>query len=128
MAKFDLNTYRLYPYNNIKLPKTKGNLIIFYSPIDFEMYGESRLRIPLDIHADLEDNEVLIIFPSDEIATNLGITLSNGCEIIDGAMNDGIERNIILKFMKSTPGYTRILANAEIAKGIIIKYSKKRGK
>lgn len=130
MAKWEIvsDKYRKNKGIRIKLPKRGTELSAGYdlfSPVDFEVpaYGDSPLMF-LDIKAQIDDNQVLLLFPRSSQGSR-GITLANTIGVIDAdyynnLANDG---NIGIQLRNSGSHPMFISAGDRIGQAILMNFS-----
>ena len=83
-------------YEEIKLPKraTKGSAgHDFYAPFDIEIKPNEQVLIPTGIHASMQEDYVLMLFPRSSLGFKYRLQLNNTVGIIDSdyyyANNEG---------------------------------------
>lgn len=130
MRKFEIvkDECRKFKDEEIILPKrgTKGSAAYdFYTPCDIFIPARGKTAIiPTDIKAQMEEDEVLLLFIRSSIGIKKGIVLSNGTGVIDSSYfenpdNDG---NIGISLLNTTDEDVIIEKNDRIMQGMFVKY------
>ena len=96
----------------------------FISPIDIIIPAREMAKIPTGIKAQMNEDEVLSIYPRSSIGFKTGISLSNTVGIIDSDFynNPDNEGHIFIKFYNPTDRDYQINIGDKIAQGIFTKY------
>lgn len=96
----------------------------FISPIEITVPAHQMAKIPTGIKAQMNDNEVLYIYPRSSIGFKTGIRLANTVGIVDSDYynNENNEGHIFIKFYNPTDNDYKINIGDKIAQGIFATY------
>ena len=130
MRKFEVvkDECRKFKDEEIILPKrgTKGSAAYdFYSCCDITIPANGRTEIiATDIKAQMEEDEVLLLFVRSSVGIKRGIVLSNGTGIIDSSyyQNPDNDGNIGVSLLNTTNEEITIKKGERIMQGLFVKY------
>ena len=130
MRRFEVvkDECRKFKDEEIILPKrgTKGSAAYdFYTCCDIVIPANGRTGIiATDVKAQMEDDEVLLLFVRSSVGIKRGIVLSNGTGVIDSSYYGNIDNdgNIGVSLLNTTDEEIIIKKNERIMQGIFVKY------
>ena len=98
----------------------------FYAPIDFTIYPNQTLIIPMDVKVNMDYDEVLLLFIRSSVGIKRKIIITNGTGVIDSTYynnpdNDG---NICGAFTNIGNTAQVFKKGDRIMQGVFIKYLK----
>ena len=96
----------------------------FYSPVDFTLYPNQTLIIPMDVKVCMEPDEVLLLFIRSSVGIKKRIIITNGTGVIDSTYynnpdNDG---NICGAFTNIGQTAQEFKKGDRIMQGVFVKY------
>lgn len=96
----------------------------FTSPIEIVVPARKMAKIPTGIKAQMNEDEILSIYPRSSIGFKTGIRLANTVGIVDSDYynNEDNEGHIFIKFYNPTDDDYEIHIGDKIAQGIFTKY------
>ena len=96
----------------------------FYSPIAITIPAHEMVAIPTGIKAQMEDDEVLSIYPRSGIGFKTGIRLANTVGIIDSDYydNEDNEGHIWIRIQNEGDKEVYLKKDEAIVQGIFLKY------
>lgn len=96
----------------------------FVSPIGITIKAHEMAKIPTGIKVQMEDDDLLSIYPRSSIGFKTGIRLANTIGIVDADYynNPDNEGHIWIKFFNPTDDDYEINIGDKIAQGIFTKY------
>lgn len=130
MRKFEKvkDEFRKFKEEEIIMPRrgTIGSAAYdFHTPCDIVVPANGKTGIiATDVKAQMEDDEVLLLFVRSSVGIKKGIVLSNGTGVIDSSYfsnldNDG---NIGVSLLNTTDKEVVIKKGERIMQGIFVKY------
>ena len=130
MRKFEVvkDECRKFKDEEIILPKrgTKGSAAYdFYACCDILIPANSRTGIiATDVKAQMEEDEVLLLFVRSSIGIKKGIVLSNGTGVIDSSYYNNIDNdgNIGISLLNTTNEDITIQKGDRVMQGMFVKY------
>lgn len=115
-------------YEDIKIPErstSKSAGYDFYSPIDIDIPPCSMAKIPLGIKAEIEDDDVLLMFIRSSIAIKNAVQLMNNVGVIDADYYNNVDNEgHIWAALYNVNAFKpfHISKGQKICQGIIVKY------
>lgn len=115
-------------YANLKLPKraTKGSAgYDFYSPVDFYLYPGETITLPTGIRCQMNENQVLLLFPRSGMGFKCRLQLNNTVGVIDsdyyGSDNEG---HIMAKITNDSneDKVIRVARGTAFMQGVFLRY------
>ena len=96
----------------------------FYAPKDIVIYPHEGTSIATHIKANMEQDEVLMLFVRSSIGIKRGLTLANGTGIIDSSYynNPENEGNIMCVLYNNTDKMQVVKEGERFAQGLFVKY------
>ena len=128
--KFEIvkDEFRKFKDEEIILPKrgTKGSAAYdFFTCCDIVVPAHKKTGIiPTDIKAQMEDDEVLLLFVRSSVGIKKGIVLSNGTGVIDSSYYNNIDNdgNIGISLLNTTNEEVIIKKGERVMQGMFVKY------
>lgn len=96
----------------------------FYLPIDVNLQPGERTMIALDVKAQMNTGEVLLLFIRSSVGIKKGLMITNGTGVIDGDYygNIGNDGNIHVALVNTTGKPVMLSKGDRVAQGIFMNY------
>ena len=98
----------------------------FYSPVDFEVKPNESVMIKTNIKAQMENDEVLLLFIRSSVGIKRHLVLSNGTGVIDSSYYNNIENegNIMCSLYNYGTQTQKFEKGERIMQGVFVKHLK----